>query len=161
VLYSARTASAEVKVSLEYSIAAFPIDLAEVVEDVNVHSRSELVKQIQKRQEQIIMNLCGPKYSRDHSFKRAGSYAKTLITAIGTITFRVQKVKSRTDNTITSPILECLDVQRRKYSRDLRIKLAEYASKMSYQDASTEFETATGISVPKRTIHRFVHEIAP
>ncbi len=32
---------------------------------------------------------------------------------------------------------------------------------MSYQDASLEFETATGIRVPKRTIHRFVHEIAP
>ena len=31
---------------------------------------------------------------------------------------------------------------------------------MSYQDASIEFETATGIRVPKRTIHRFVHEIA-
>ena len=148
------------KVSLEYVNAAFPIDLAEIVQDVNVHSRFELVKRVNERREQIIMNLCGPKYSRNHSFKRAGSYIKKLTTAIGTISFKVQKVRNRIDNSITSPILEYLDLKRRKYSKDLRMKLAEYASKMSYQDASLEFETATGIHVPKRTIHRFVHEIA-
>jgi hypothetical protein len=150
----------EVKVSLNSTIAAFHIDLAEIIQDVNVHSRFELVNQIQKRQEQIITQLCGPKYSRNHSFKRAGSYAKELVTAIGTVNFKVQKVRSRANNAITSPILECLDLKRRKYSKDLRMKLAEYASKMSYQDASLEFETATGIRVPKRTIHSFVHEIA-
>jgi len=31
---------------------------------------------------------------------------------------------------------------------------------MTYQDASLEFETATGIRVPKRTIHSFVQEVA-
>jgi hypothetical protein len=149
-----------VKVSLEYINAAFPIDLACIVEDINIHSRFELVRQIRERQEQIIIKLCGPKYSRQHSFKRAGSYTKKLITAIGTVKFKVQKVRSRTDNITASPILECLGVKRCKYSKDLRFKLAEYASKMSYEDASLEFETATGIHVPKRTIHRFVHEIA-
>lgn len=149
------------KVSLEYINAAFPIDLAGIVEGINVHSRSELVRRIEERQEQIIMKLCGPKHSRNHSFKRAGSYTKKLVTPIGTINFKVQKVKNRTDKTIASPILECLGVKRCKYSKDLRMKLAEYASKMSYRDASLTFETATGIHVPKRTIHRFVHEIAP
>jgi hypothetical protein len=122
-----------VKVSLEYVNAAFPIDLAEIIQDVNVHSRFELVKRVNERQEQIIMNLCGPKYSRNHSFKRAGSYVKKLTTAIGTISFKVQKVRNRIDNSITSPIVEYLDLKRRKYSKDLRMKLAEYASKMSYQ----------------------------
>jgi len=32
---------------------------------------------------------------------------------------------------------------------------------MSYGDASREFETATGVHVPKRTIHSFVREISP
>jgi hypothetical protein len=152
-----------VKVSLNSTIAAFHIDLAEIIQDVNVHSRSELINQIQKSQEQIIMQLCGPKYSRKHSFKfkRAGSYTKKVTTLLGNISLKVQKVRNRIDNSIASPILEYLDLKRRKYSKDLRMKLAEYASKMSYQDASSEFETATGIHVPKRTIHRFVQEIAP
>ena len=41
------------------------------------------------------------------------------------------------------------------------MNLAEFASKMSYNDSSLEFETATGVHVPKRTIHSFVQEIAP
>jgi len=41
------------------------------------------------------------------------------------------------------------------------MKLAELASVMSYRDASREFETATGVHVPTRTIHSFVKEIAP
>jgi len=32
---------------------------------------------------------------------------------------------------------------------------------MSYNDSSLEFETATGVHVPKRIIHSFVQEIAP
>lgn len=38
---------------------------------------------------------------------------------------------------------------------------AEYATKMSYGDASLEYETGTGIHVPKRTIHTWVKELAP
>ncbi|MBS7614899.1 hypothetical protein KEJ18_04125 [Candidatus Bathyarchaeota archaeon] len=67
----------------------------------------------------------------------------------------------RTDDKTSSPILDALDVKRRKYARDVRMKLAEFASKMSYNDSSLEFETATGVHVPKRTIHSFVQEIAP
>jgi len=39
------------------------------------------------------------------------------------------------------------------------MKLAEFASKMSYNDYRLEFETASGVHVPKRTIHSFVKEI--
>lgn len=41
------------------------------------------------------------------------------------------------------------------------MRLAEFASKMSYGDACLEFETATGVNIPKRTIHGFIREIAP
>ncbi len=45
------------------------------------------------------------------------------------------------------------------YYRD--VKLAEFASVMSYGDASKELKTAAGVHVPKRTIHSFVREITP
>ncbi len=114
-----------------------------------------------ERQERLILRLCGPKYSRNHPYRRGGSYMKTLVTGIGEIRFIVKKVIRKEDGRVFSPILEALDVKRRKYSRDVRMKLAEFASLMSYGDASREFETATGICVPKRTIHSFVREIAP
>ena len=86
---------------------------------------------------------------------------KRLVTGLGTISFRVKKVISRIDDSVKAPILEALDVKRRKYSRDVRMNCVEFASKMSYMDASVEYEAATGVRVPKRTIHDFVGEIAP
>ena len=149
------------KVSLNNISECVQIDLPEIVDTVKDQALTEIVRLIEQNQEQLTLQLCGPKYSRDHPFKRAGSYKKKLITSIGTINFRVQRIRSRTDNAITSPILEQLDLKRRKYSRDVRMKLADFASKMSYQDASLQFQEATGIHVPKRTIHSFVQEIAP
>jgi hypothetical protein len=150
-----------VRISLNEDCECFPIDLTDLIERSNGYSRSELVRLIEERQEQLILQLCGPKYSRSHPYRRGGSYMKTLVTGIGEIRFRVKKVIRREDGRVFSPILEALDVKRRKYSRDVRMKLAEFASVMSYGDASREFETVTGVHVPKRTIHSFVREIAP
>ena len=151
----------EVKVSLNKTAPRPHIDLTDLIERSNGHSRSELVRLIEERQERVVQELCGPRYSRSHPYRRGSSYTKTLVTGIGTIRFKVKRVISKIDNSVSSPILEALDVKRRKYSRDVRMKLAEFASKMTYQDASLEFETATGVHVPKRTILSFVQEIAP
>jgi len=151
----------EVKVSLNNISECVQIDLPEIESGVREQALNELVKLIEEDQAQLILQLCGPKYSRDHPFKRAGSYKKRLITSIGPIRLKVQRVIRRTGNTTTSPILEQLDLKRHRYSRDVRMKLVDFASKMSYQDASLEFEEATGIHIPKRTIHSFVQEIAP
>jgi hypothetical protein len=151
----------EVRVSLDVPSHGCHIDLAELAEDARCHSKRELVRLIEERQEELIYEMCGPRYSRGQRYRRGSSYTKTLITGIGMIRFRVRRVIRRIDDTVRSPILEALDVKRRRYSRDIRMRLAEFASKMSYGDASTEYETATGIHVPKRTIHGFVQQIAP
>ena len=151
----------EVKVSLKESTCDFRIDLSDLIERSNGHSRSELVRLIGERQEGFIQQLCGPRYSRSHPYRRGSSYTKTLVTNVGTIAFRVRRVIRKVDRKVSSPILEALDVKRRKYSRNIRMKLAEFASKMSYNDACKEFETATGVHVPKRTIHSLVQEIVP
>ena len=57
--------------------------------------------------------------------------------------------------------MKALEVKGRRYSRDVRIACSEYASKMSYGDASLEYMTGTGVRVPKRTIHMWVRELAP
>jgi len=151
----------EVKVSLSKTAPRSHIDLTDLIERSNGHSQSELVRLIEDRQERIIEKLCGPKYSRSHPYRRGGSYTKTLVTSLGTVRFKVKRVINRINKSVSAPILESLDVKRRKYSRDVRMKLAEFASKMTYGDASLEFETVTGIHVPKRTILSFVQETAP
>jgi len=112
------------------------------------HSTRELVRLKERRPEELVDELRGPRYSRGHIYRRGGSYTKRLITSLGMIRFRVKRVVRRTDGKVYSPILEGLDVKQRKYSRDVRMKCVEFASKISYGDAGIEFETAT--SSPSR-----------
>ncbi len=149
------------RIGLDEDGDCFPIDLTDLVERSNGYSRSELVRLIEERQEWLVQRLCGPRYSRSHPYRRGSSYTKTLVTSIGAIGFRVKRVIRRVNGVVSSPILGALDVKRRRYSRDVRMKVVEFASKMSYRDASLEFETATGVHVPERTIHSFVQEVAP
>lgn len=151
------------KVSLDKYNKTIQIDLPEIETEVKEHALNELTKQINQDQNQLIEGLCGPKYLRNNAskFKRAGSHGKTIITSLGPIRIRVQRIAQRNGEKSFSPILEQLDINHRKYSRDIRMKLADFASKMSYNDARIEFKEAIGIHVPKRTIHSFVQEIAP
>jgi len=89
-------------------------------------------------------------------YRRGGSYAKRLVIFLGEIAFKVKRIINRRDGGVRSSILEALDARRRRYSRGVRMRLVEFASTMSYGDARREYETATGIRVPKRTIHSFV-----
>jgi hypothetical protein len=151
----------EARVSLIENTQIPHIDLAELAEQARTHSRRELTTLIERRQETLIEELCGPNYSRDSMYRRGSSYTKTLITCLGEIRFKAKKIIRRSDGKTSTPILKALDAKRRKYSRGVRMRLAEFASKMSYGDACLEYEAATGVHVPKRTIHSFVQEIAP
>lgn len=151
----------EVRADLNGEITDTNIDLSRLVEESRTRSRQELVKLIEAKQEEIIQLHCGPKHSRGNPYTRGSSYKKKLITPLGTIRFRVQRIIHRQNRKVLSPILEALDVKRRKYSRGVRMACAEYASKMSYGDAALEYLTGTGVKVPKRTIHTWVKELAP
>ena len=105
--------------------------------------------------------LCSPRYKRGHSYRRGGSYIKSLVTCLSEIRFKAKKIIRRSDGKTSTTILEVLDVKRRRYSRGVRMSLAEFTLKICYGDAYLEYETATGGHVPKRTIHSFVGEIAP
>jgi hypothetical protein len=60
-----------------------------------------------------------------------------------------------------SPILDALNIRKKSYSSDVRMKCADLASVTSYGDACEQFERITGIHIPKTTLHAFVQKIAP
>ena len=107
----------EVRVSLEDQAHGIHIDLAEMTENARCRSKRELVRLIERRQEELVDELCGPRYSRSHTYRRGGSYTKTLITGLGMVRFRVKRVIRRIDDTVRSPILEALDVKRSRNRR--------------------------------------------
>ena len=121
------TSTTEARASLRENTKIPHIDLAELAEQARTRSRKDLVSLIERRQEKIVEELCGPRYSRGHPHRRGGTYTKTLVTCLGEITFKAKKIIRRSDGKTSTPILEALDVKRRRYSRGVRMKLAEFS----------------------------------
>ncbi|MDG7048730.1 MAG: hypothetical protein JRM87_01120, partial [Nitrososphaerota archaeon] len=52
-----------------------------------------------------------------------------------------------------------LGIRRGKYSREVKMKLADMASVATYDESSRMFKNISGIDVLKSTIHGFVQEV--
>ena len=127
------------------------IDLAELIEREQIKTLTSLVSTIETLQSRLVVDL------ETSGWRRSTSYRRSLVTKLGRVVFRVVKV--RRSGRVFSPIIYALNIEKRKYSRDVRMLLADKASRLSYQDATVDFQNQTGIKVPKRTIHSFVQEI--
>jgi hypothetical protein len=64
----------EVRVSLEDRSHGIHMNLAELTEYARCNSKRELVRLMERRQEELIDGLCGSRYSRDHRYRRGSSY---------------------------------------------------------------------------------------
>jgi len=127
------------------------IDLADLIEREQIKTLTSLSKAIEALQARLVADL------EASGWKRSTSYQRPLVTKLGRVVFTVIKVKR--DGRVFSPIVYALKIEKRKYSRDVRILLADKASRLSYHDAMTDFQNHTGVRVPKRTIRSFVQEV--
>jgi len=127
------------------------IDLADLIEREQIKTLASLSDAIEALQARLVENL------EASGWKRSTSYQRPLVTKLGRVIFTVIKVKR--DGRVFSPIIYALKIEKRKYSRDVKMLLADKASRLSYQDAQIDFQNHTGVRVPKRTIHSFVQEV--
>lgn len=127
------------------------IDLADLIEREQIKTLERLSEAIEALQARLVLDLeaLGWSYST--------SYQRSLVTKLGRTIFTVVKV--RRDRRVFSPIIYALNIEKRKYSRDVRMLLADKASRLSYQDAMIDFQNHTGVEVPKSTIRSFVQEV--
>jgi hypothetical protein len=84
----------------------------------------ELARLIEERREELILELCGTEYSRSHSYKRGGFVQKDPSHWLGDHKVQAETVIRRKDDKTALPILDALDVNRRKYARDVQMKLS-------------------------------------
>jgi hypothetical protein len=127
------------------------IDLADLIEREQIKTLTSLSNAIEALQAELVKDLQALGWSRSTSYQRS------LVTKLGRVAFTIVKMKR--GGRVSSPIIYALNIEKRKYSRDVRILLADKASRLSYQDAQIDFMNHTGVRVPKRTIHSFVQEI--
>ena len=127
------------------------IDLADLIEREQIKTLTSLSKAIEAFQAKLVDDL------EALCWRRSTSYRRSLVTKLGRVVFTAIKMKR--SGKVFSPIIYALNIEKRKYSRDVRMLLADKASRLSYQDAQIDFMNHTGVKVPKRTIHSFVQEI--
>jgi hypothetical protein len=127
------------------------IDLADLIEREQIRTLENLSRAIEALQVRLVTDLEALGWSRSTSYQRS------LVTKLGRVFFTVVKVKR--DGSVFSPIVYALNIEKLRYSRDVRMLLADKASRLSYQDATIDFQNHTGVEVPKSTIRSFVQEI--
>lgn len=127
------------------------IDLADLIEREQIKTLENLSRAIEALQAELAEDLqaLGWRYSTN--------YQRSLVTKLGRVVFTVVKMKR--GGRVFSPIIYALNIEKRKYSQEVRMLLADKASRLSYQDAMIDFQNHTGVKIPKRTIHSFVQEI--
>jgi hypothetical protein len=122
-----------------------------LIEREQIKTLASLSNAIEALQAKLVEDL------KASGWRRSTSYQRPLVTKLGRVVFTVVKVKRA--HRVCSPIIYALNIEKRKYSRDVKMLLADKASRLSYQDAQIDFQNHTGVKVPKRTIHSFVQEV--
>jgi len=117
---------------------------------------------LEKAQEELIQELCGPKYSRggDAKLRRAGTAKRTLTTRHGTVEFKLVKVKSLENGSVMRPFLLYIGLEpRKRVVDDLVLECAEAATYLTYRDSKKVIENLTRARVSRHRIHSCVQEV--
>jgi transposase-like protein len=123
----------------------------------------EILKAVlEKAQEELIQELCGPRYSRggDRGFRRAGTAKRTLETRHGTVEFRLVKVRSVENGSVMRPLLLYIGLEpRKRVVDDLVLECAETATYLTYRDSKTVIQNLTNAKASKHRIHSCVQKV--
>ena len=117
---------------------------------------------LEKTQDELIQELCGPKYNRGEprNYRRAGTAKRTLVTRHGTIELRLVKVRSLENGAILRPLLLYIGVEpRKRIVDDLIMECAETATYLTYRDPKTIIEDLTKARISRHRIHSSVQRI--
>ena len=115
-----------------------------------------------KLQEEIILDLCGPKYFRDKNrkYKRAGTTDRTLYTRHGKVSFKLTKVYSMETDDIMRPLLLFVGLEpKKRIVDDLVLECAEAATYLTYRDSKAVIENLTDAAVSRHRIHDCVQKV--
>ena len=105
------------------------IDLASIIKAEKIESAVRLKEKIEGLQENVVYEMV------NEGYRIAGSYTRKLIIGLGVVKLKIIKLKN--DDKITSPMLDRLGIRRERYSRGVKMKLADMASVASYGESST------------------------
>ena len=104
-----------------------PIDLSDLIEAEQIKTAKRLKESIEEYQDKILAQIL----SMNPKYRRRNTYEKSLVTSLGKVNLKIAKVDLGNGKMI-SPMLDVLQIRRRKYSQELRMLAADTASRLSY-----------------------------
>ncbi len=148
---------AQIEIKGDLSLTSLSRELAEI----NIPGKI-LKSALTKLQDELIMDLCGPKYERKPSREvlRAGTTSRTLWTRHGKVEFRVVRVHDLRNDCYFRPLLVYVGVlPRQRIVDDLVLECAELATYLTYRDSKMMIENLTNAEVSKCRIHGCVQRV--
>jgi len=134
-----------------------------VYEIRNLKIEAKLLEQlINTADTKIVTKLCGDKYSKktgNERYARAGTSERKLITSIGQLNLKLNRVKDFEQNRIIKPVFETIQFARRqKYQPDIVMMCVDFAQKLSYRDTVEELSIVIPVVPSRTTINKQVME---
>ena len=111
-------------------------------------------------EEKLVEESCGRKYSRVKvAYTRAKTRVKTICTRFGKIAYRFAYVKDKAGR-FFSPLLAYLGIAKHQHmSKDLKNRLRDKASKMTYADSVEDIANSFGFRIHRQTLWRIVQDL--
>jgi len=131
-----------------------PIDLSDLIEAEHIKTAKRLKESIEEYQNKIVAQIV----ALDPKHRRRSTYERGLVTSLGEVRLDIAKIDLGNGKMI-SPMLDVLQIRRRRYSQELRILAADTASRLSYGKSREQLFRSNSIEIPKATIHSFVQEV--
>jgi len=121
-----------------------------------------LEKIINFANDEIVTKLCGDRYTKksgNESYVRAGTSERKLITSVGQLNLKVNRVKDIPHNRIIKPVLETIRFAgKQKYQPDIVMMSVDFAQKLSYRDTVEELSIVIPVVPSRMTINKQVME---
>ena len=133
------------------------VNLSEKIQDLELE-KLVLNQFIEKFNEIITTELCGEKYKHDKKekrYERAGKSDRKIITLLGELDLKIDKIRNKLTGEIFKPILPILGIKPYKnYQDDIIFTSADIATKSTYRDTVYIMENFLKKILSPSTINR-------
>ncbi|OPZ44221.1 MAG: Transposase, Mutator family [Euryarchaeota archaeon ADurb.BinA087] len=140
--------SIEVKVCISEESQPIPIEsLVASVKKLQIEAKL-LEHILEAMNEYLVNSYCGKRYSRrnpEERYIRAGTSEKKIVTSVGSILLKLNKVRDIQENRIWKPLAEVVRFAGKQvYQPDIAMVSIDFVQKLSYRDTIEEL----GIVIP-------------
>lgn len=114
---------------------------------------------LQQKEQELLETCCGRRYSRVTSTcRRIKTRVRRICTRFGAIVYRFVYLRDKLGR-VFSPLLEFLDIRKYQHmSDDLKNRLRDKASKMTYADAVEDIANSFGFRIHRQTLWNMSQE---